>query len=83
MVANGPSHPSKAVATFDCEGASVSGLSLELQGSGYKVYLFKERCQAGKGTSKAVMFRSVAYTDLGHCRDVAHLSKWCSSIALW
>ena len=61
-VTNGPSHLSKAVVTFDCEGASVSGLGLELQGSGYKVYLFKERCQAGEKMPEVIVSLQHAYT---------------------
>ena len=46
-LSNGPSYPSKATATFECEDASLSGLSLDLQGSAYKVDVFTERCVAG------------------------------------
>ncbi len=47
-LASGPSHPSTAVATFECEEASLSGLCVELLGSDFTMYLFKERCKSGE-----------------------------------
>lgn len=44
----GPSRPSTSAIQFTCEGASLSGLDLELVGPGYRVSLMKKRFGAGK-----------------------------------
>uniref|UniRef100_K1RV42 FCH domain only protein 2 n=1 Tax=Magallana gigas TaxID=29159 RepID=K1RV42_MAGGI len=45
---SGPSRPSTSAIQFLCEGASLSGLDLELIGTGYRVSLMKKRFGAGK-----------------------------------
>ncbi|XP_056018722.1 F-BAR domain only protein 2-like isoform X6 [Ostrea edulis] len=45
---SGPSRPSTSAIQFLCEGASLSGLDLELVGPGYRVSLLKKRFGAGK-----------------------------------
>jgi len=48
-VSSGPSVPTPALAQFLCEGATLSGLGLELGGGGYHMSLLKEKCTAGMG----------------------------------
>lgn len=48
---SGPSRPSTSAIQFLCEGASLSGLDLELVGPGYRVSLLKKRFGAGTGPS--------------------------------
>ncbi|KAM8960473.1 F-BAR domain only protein 1 [Pelodytes ibericus] len=43
-----PSSPSPAAAQFTCEGSNLSGVDIELVGSGYRMSLVKKRFAAGK-----------------------------------
>ncbi|XP_064386367.1 F-BAR domain only protein 2-like [Halichondria panicea] len=47
-VSDGPSVPVPAGVGFECEGATLSGLNLELCGTAYKVSLLKFKCGSGK-----------------------------------
>lgn len=42
------STPSPAAAQFTCEGHTLSGMDIELVGSGYRMSLIKKRFAAGK-----------------------------------
>ncbi|KAM4707607.1 F-BAR domain only protein 1 isoform 2-T3 [Discoglossus pictus] len=43
-----PSRPTPAAAQFTCEGSTLSGVDIELVGSGYRMSLVKKRFAAGK-----------------------------------
>lgn len=47
-LASGPSTVSSAMASFMCEGDTISGMSLNLTSAAYKVSLLKRKCLAGK-----------------------------------
>ncbi|KAM4809010.1 F-BAR domain only protein 1 [Rhinophrynus dorsalis] len=44
----GPSSPTPAAAQFTCEGSTLSGVDIELVGTGYRMSLIKKRFAAGK-----------------------------------
>lgn len=47
-IASGPSVPAPAVIHFDCIGATLSGLSLDLRSDAYKLSLIKNTCNSGQ-----------------------------------
>lgn len=47
-VSNGPSQQGTIATQFNCEGTTLSGLELELVGSGYRLSLVKRRFVSGK-----------------------------------
>lgn len=53
-VTNGPSTPALLYTQFNCEGTTLSGIDLELLGSGYRVSLVKRRFISGKINIKSV-----------------------------
>ena len=46
-VANGPTAPAPTMVQFTCDGASLSGLGLELASNAYRISLLKKKCSAG------------------------------------
>ena len=47
-VQEGPSVPRPAVVQFFCDGVTLSGVGLELAGSGYRVSLLRLKCISGE-----------------------------------
>ena len=47
-MSNGPSQQGTIASQFNCEGTTLSGLELELVGSGYRLSLVKRRFVSGK-----------------------------------
>lgn len=48
-VSSGPTVPAPVEAQFLCDGATLSGLDLELVGGGYHISLLKKKCSTGVG----------------------------------
>ena len=46
-VSSGPTVPTPVEAQFLCDGATLSGLDLELVGEGYHISLLKKKCSTG------------------------------------
>ena len=47
-IASGPSVPAPAKVQFDCDGATLSGLSLDLCSDAYRLSLIKNNCISGQ-----------------------------------
>ena len=52
-ITDGPSTPATATISFECDGATLSGLNFELSSSTYKISLLKFKCSSGKYTAEA------------------------------
>lgn len=83
---SGPSTPSPVAAQFTSEGATLSGLDLELLGGGYRMSLVKRRfatgsCRAGLGLQakcRGAHARNPCQALLCPHRDVPHQLLRCS-----